>query len=144
MLAGHGRGPGRGRGMEEQEAPDEGPIAQSMFLEKQKHAFHLHDVFPSLDNSEVCAFNTHLRKHSILCTNPACAPQHTARKREDQLNGEMARRVARAEHARYNSPSQKMSSCSALTHSQCRDQRKLSVMMFLQDLLSIPGNICQN
>lgn len=65
LLAGHGKGAGRSRGTEEQEAPDEGLIAQSMFLENQKHAFHLHDMFPSLDNSEICAFNTHLRKYSV-------------------------------------------------------------------------------
>jgi len=78
--------------MEKQEAPDEGQIAQSIFVEKQTLAFHLHDVFPSLENSEVCAFSTDFRKHSILCTNPACATQHTASKSEDQLNGEMGRR----------------------------------------------------
>lgn len=143
-MAGQGRGAGRSRGTEEQEAPDKGPIAQSMFLDKQKHAFHLRDVFPSPDNSEVRAFNTHLRKHSILCTNPACPSQHTASKRKEQLNGEMGRRVARAEHARYNSSSQKKSGCSALTHSQCDAQRKPLVTMFLRDLLSIPGNVCQN
>lgn len=97
---------------EEQEAPVEGLIAQSTFLEKQKHAFHLHDELPCPDISEVCAFNTCLRKPSILCTHPACGSQHTAWKREDQLKGERARRM---EHWRYNSPSQKPSICSALS-----------------------------
>lgn len=58
MLAGRGREGGRNRITEEQEALDEELIAQSMFLEKEKHAFHLHDVLPCPDNSEVGAFNT--------------------------------------------------------------------------------------
>lgn len=56
--------PGHVRGTEEQQAPNEGLIAQSTFLEKQKHVFHLHDIFPSQNNFEICAFSTHSRKHS--------------------------------------------------------------------------------
>lgn len=90
----HGRRARRSRGMEAQQAPDEGLTAQSMVLETQKLVFHIHDIFPSQDNSEVCVFNTHLRKHSILYTNGAHTSQNTARKR-DKLNGEVGRRASK-------------------------------------------------